>query len=453
MNESFIAINGQHYPLAKVDLALFEDREYGNEENPQRLPQLEAIVREGQLFVREGEPMHPTAANRVRDRLLNPSLRERGRGPARRDDRWLFDGLWPWGTIPMLGGQPKAGKTSLVIDLVAALTDPDRDFLGRFPSRPLEWVEQRRHNPTAYWGVTVINAETPPDAFEEALRRELTGHLGRLEEEHGGRCFVSDFVDVFHLEGLGGAGIFDLTDPDIFDAWMTRLVKCDDCEGADDRLPQVVIVDGLTAILAGAGKGPEAYGLWNAQFRRLLRALDVPNGLVVAHNTMQGGHLMGGVEAQAGSDGLWTYAAANPDNPTSPRHFSVRPRLGGVAVPRSRVDLTEEGRLVMTEGQRQTPQDRAGRPNSPAPASSTDEGEEAPAATPEEPSIEELIIELVATSETPPSSRDLRQVRGDSRSIDAARERLVESGALVRRPRQGRGGGHTYHLPDTVVSP
>lgn len=185
-------------------------------------------------------------------------------------------------------------------------------------------------------GLWFINAETPPLELEaEALR--LLGPFEDWEEE---------VVQIVHLEQLGGAQMFDLTDPNIYTMWRLRMTHCSACNGTDDRPPAVVIVDGVTAILLAAGKGVEHVGLWFAAFRRLMREIGTPNALAIGHNTLTGSHLMGGVPAMAGSDGLWNYSSDDVDDPFSARRFSVVPRLGGIPVAPIKVNRGEDGRLM-----------------------------------------------------------------------------------------------------------
>ncbi|MES1212414.1 MAG: AAA family ATPase, partial [Leifsonia sp.] len=40
------------------------------------------------------------------------------------EPRWVIPGLWRWGTIPLLTGQPKAGKTHFGTELATALVTP-----------------------------------------------------------------------------------------------------------------------------------------------------------------------------------------------------------------------------------------------------------------------------------------------------------------------------------------
>lgn len=263
------------------------------------------------------------------DHALTPDVGGWWKSQPEDDNRWTIPGLWPWGHLPLLSGQPKAGKTTAVVDLTASLLIPGRRFLNYFePSQLTEDDRQR--------GITLINAETPMRALVDEL-------MAATEDDPGAR----DWLDPIHLERAGGAGTFDLTNPSLFDSWAHKLTSCDHCDRSDDWTPAVVIVDGLTAILAAAGKGVEYYGLWYAQFRLLMNELRVPNALVVGHSTLAGSHSMGGTEALAGPDGLWSYVSDNVDNPQATRRFSVTPRLGGSVVPPLRVVRDGTGRLVV----------------------------------------------------------------------------------------------------------
>lgn len=293
-------------------------------------PTLVEIITEGSLRL-DGDRLAGVAASRVRARLLGkyehlPSsdgFRNRTSEPR----RFLIPGLWPWGHVPMLGGPPKAGKTTLVADLAASLLVPGRKFLGHFEASDL--TQDANHGSSGLW-VYLINAETPAQDFEDAV-----ADAGVIDDT---------WLSIDHLtEDFGGPTSFDLTRPEVYDLWLHRLVWCDDCNGSDFAPPSVLIVDGLTAIL---GSDTTRYGAWYAAFRRLTREAEIANALVTAHNGLRGGHLMQGVESMAQADGLWNFSTDNPDAPSPNRYFSVTPRIGGVAVPKSRVTF-EEGRLKM----------------------------------------------------------------------------------------------------------
>jgi len=313
-----------------TDITVTDWRSRRENASPEQQDRMDRWVVEGTLTDDSGKPLDPTTAKRVVARLLGtydhlPSpgaFRHRESGAR----RWLIPGLWPWGTVPMLGGNPKAGKTTLAADLTASLGVHGRRFLDFF--EPADLAMDERH-PRLY--VRFIRTEGPLIDLEDLLVA-------------AGVESAPDWLTIDHLDDFGGPGSFDLTEPENYEQWANYLTECEACDGTDDWSPSVLIVDGVTAILAVNGKGPEAYGLWFAQFRQLMKETDIPNALVVAHNTLAGGHLMGGVEAQAGADGLWNYWSSDPDNPHGPRWFSVLPREIGASIAKTRVRQVD-GRL------------------------------------------------------------------------------------------------------------
>ncbi len=415
----------------------------------EELERLTAAIREGVIFSENegGSPLQGVRLQRVRDRLLGtydglPGTSSLDSRRAREPKpRFLIETVWRHGTIPMLGGNAKAGKTSLVCDLCAALLLPERRFLDRFDVEPPAEEDGR-------W-VYLINAETESESLEDALREQ------GLDGEYGHDL---NSLSLDHLDEHGSPSVFDLTDPAKYALWAHRLSKCYDCDGTDDVAPDVVIVDGLTAILAAAGKGPEQYGLWFAAFKRLMRECDVPSALVVAHATMAGTHLLGGMESLAGPDGLWTYSASSPDNPGSARHFAVVPRLGGRAVPKTQVHLHDDGRLRLVKGSTKRAKPATTDPPRVQPIAEQSNGHKQPESDPEpiedvpERSITDELLAYVGLCNAQgygPSVRDLRvNVRGSNVLVDAARTALlkVEDGRLDERPRKGRGGGSSFWL-------
>lgn len=345
-----------------------------------------------------------------------PDLDGWWRGAVKDDTRWVIPDLWPWGHMPMLTGQPKAGKSSAVVDLTASLLMPGRKFLDHF--EPSNLTEDDRSR-----GIVLINAETPKDALIDEL-------MGATE----GDTTARQWLEPIHLEESGGAATFDLTEPSLFDEWVHRLVKCNDCDRTDDWSPSVVIVDGLTAILQAAGKGVEHYGLWYAKFRLLMTELRVPNALVVGHSTLTGNHSMGGTEALAGPDGLWVYASDNVDNPRASRRLSVTPRMGGAVVPPLRVELSEAGRPVVVK-------------SSPAKGDAEGVAKQDQSPDPQE-EAEAYVREVLAKA----GSTGMRktEITGSGRYAKPKREavdRMVARGELVSQP---EGQGFRYWLAEAV---
>jgi AAA domain len=409
----------------------YDNRESAEEkQQQQRLDFLLKMAKKGTITNRRGQQLEGPALDRMRVRLLGtydsiPGSQHLMSASPSSERRWLIPGLWPWGTIPMLGGNKGAGKTKLVTDLVIPLIVPGRKFLNRFevPEVPDKDFGS---------GLWLVNAETPTEDLDGALRPELDHRV----EGSGGSFWPAEFVHVEHLELLGGPQMFDLTDPKIYDLWFNRLIECSMCDGEDDQPPFVVIVDGLTAILGGS---TSRYGEWYAKFRLLMRSLDIPNALVVVHNTMAGGHPMGGVEAAAGADGVWTYSSDNPDDPFSKRRFSVRPRIGGVAIPPTQVTLDSDGRLTLKS--KQTKVDSPATPTE-SPSAETETTEAI------EPTAAELVLDYVQRCNANgygPTQRQVREnVAARDSEVDAATSELVENDKLEVRPRVGRGGGKSY---------
>lgn len=367
--------------------------------------QMREWASEAQVSLDDGTPVTGAALFRMRQRLVS---RRVARGlalgsplaKAKPPQRPLIPGLWQWGTIPTLGGPPKVGKTTFLANLTAALLVPGFRFLDHF--EPVELTDEERDS-----GVWFINAETPPVALEAEMK-------ALIPEEYRRR------LHVWHLETEGGAGTFDLTDPDLYDEWLLRLVECEDCDGSDDWGPLAVLADGMTAFLAGTGKTTAATGLWYAQFRRLMREVGTPNAIASGHNVMRGGHLMGGVEASAPGDGLWSYDLGKG----GARKFSVRPRLGGPAVPAMRVEM-HEGRLVAKAKAKQPAEPKA----------------------PAVPMRERVLAYVQGRNGegSGPSQRAVRDaVPGSHTAVDSALSDLVSEGVLVTKPREGRGGGVAY---------
>lgn len=375
----------------------------------------QVIVR-GTYVMPDGELMPEANVRRVRATLLGTyDSRPRMLDP-REDEpgRELISGLWRWGTVPMLGGPPKVGKSTLIAELIAALIIPGRRFLGYFDPVQLTPEERAR----AIW---LLNAENPPGELHEALL--AAGLQFDIDAapyyyaEGGGVLYVE------HLEDHGGASVFDLTVPENRDWWEYRFMQCP-CTGIDDSQPPlVVIADGVTAML---GSDTTRYGAWFGPFRDLLRALDVPNGLAVGHNGLAGKHLMNGVESMAGPDGLWTYTSPNADEPSAPRYFWTVPRLRAAAVPKGRVRIGEDGLLSYK----------------PKESPSTGLEEKEPESTDWE---QDVLTRLIAAGESGLMTTEVTGRGRVGQLRKKALDALAKAGRIVSR---AEGQGTRWHLSD-----
>jgi hypothetical protein len=327
------------------------------------------------------------------------------------EPRWVIPGLWRWGTIPMLSGQPKAGKSTLAVELTAALTTPGARFLDHFEPSEMSLDAE----------VWYINAETPIADFQELIYD--AGAYGEFLGDDDRRV-----LRVEHLEVMGGPSIFDLTVPANYDLWASHFIDCIECyDTGEFAAPSVVIVDGLTAILGGT---TDRYGQWYAKFRQLLRSVDVPNGLVIGHSTMTGTHSMGGTEALAGPDGLWTFTS----NSKGRRLFSVLPRMGGIPIPPTAIALGDDGRSRVA--------------GSASPAVGTTEAI-TDAGSPVIEPIANRVLGCVAARQADGKETRRADVRagvgGDFAKVDAALAQLLESGQVVIEKRKAPSGQTFNH--------
>lgn len=299
------------------------------------------VVENGVLVTPEGEELPPLIAKRVKARLLRAYADKPRPGLSTEEQgRWLVQDVWRWGHKPLLAGQPRAGKSTLVADLIGSLLVPGRRFLDYYPPVDLTDAERER-------GVWLINAENPEPELRTVL--ESVG-LEWWPDDRGdgsGRYFAEGespgWLMVDHLARLGGPQSFDLRMPEVYDMWASRIMdeSCATCDGRDEAPPFAVVADGLTAVL---GSDTTAYGAWMARFRDLMQELDIPNALVVAHSPMGGGEAMNGVESIAGADGSWKYQMSNVHDPGAHRTFSGSRRLIRGGIEGGRVTL-DGGRL------------------------------------------------------------------------------------------------------------
>ena len=347
-------------------------------------------------------------------------------GPA----RWLIPGAFRWGSILMLGGPPKAGKSTLGVNLLAAVMNGPWEgtkFLDYFD------VTSVTRSDLSHRDVWYINAENPPDALEEAM---LAVDLGPWLENDSDSGLI-----VEHLEYLGGAGSFDLTDQYNYEQWEYRIGT------NESEPPLLMILDGLTAVLGGS---TARYGEWFAKLRDLAKSLKIPNVLVIAHSTLEGSHLMGGVEAQAGSDGNWNLQRTK----NGTRIFSIDARMGGVSLGGLPVRLDPDGAM------------RAGA-NRPAAAASPSNlggiadhhGGAAPVQAANFPKrnlkveVLKAVMDFDAAGVQPSGSKIRNAVQGRHDDIDAALTALVDSGQIVKVKATGRSGGGGFVYRPVALAP
>ena len=372
----------------------------------------EQVAAEATFFAKDGTPLEGLALERVRhrmagtygDRLPPNRFYERREGEGE-EPLWLIPGLWLWGTIVMLIGQPFAGKSIVIADLMKALHVAGSKFLGKYGADLS--ADERYKGELLVW---LIDSENDPVMHKAELRA-----IG-IDPNGEATWPVTDY-----LVDQGDAQSFDLRDPATYAYWEFRFGQmCEECGGSDDFAPSVVVVDNITTILGGDTSG---YAEWYHAFTRLMRKIRCPNALVVTHSTLKGDHVMGGIEPNAGPRATWNYSMADPDNPFSQRYFSVMANMGAVSIPKAPVDLVD-GRPIM--GAARKP--RAAAHEADQPRVELDE-----------------VVDAFVVANPECSARNIREgVTGRGPDVDAARDRLVASGRIAKQPSGRQGGGYAY---------
>ncbi|PPF47057.1 hypothetical protein C5B85_01920 [Pseudoclavibacter sp. AY1F1] len=346
----------QHEWLGRLELSTREEvvkiaRQLERETDDESL--LIRMITEGRYFDApcddpDREEKSPAATRQIRALLLGTDTGLASVSPVapQGPPAWLIRDVWEAGTFPQLSGNSKAGKSEVCLDVIRTLVDPSHLFLGRFERGDINPLELE-------CGVVYLNMENPPNAIEEALKPL---EAVPFEFSDGTVGSARDLVTVYHLrETLGGPSAFDPRDPDKFEAWRRVLTGCDECDGEDNWGPFAVIADNGTAVLRALSENiQEHIGEWFEALRRLLAEIDTPQGIGVAHATMDGKNALGGTISSAASDGEWTYSRRGTSG-AAPRFFAISPRLGPVPpLPETRVTRDADGRLRLSGAPRST---------------------------------------------------------------------------------------------------
>lgn len=194
---------------------------------------------------------------------------------------WLLEGLQQYGTRALLAAQAKAGKTTMVANLIKALTDQPT-FLNRFINH--------------FDGtVTLIDNELD----ERMLRRWLKG-VGITHPER---------LHVIPLRGKLEA--FNIMDDEHRTRWANTL------RGTD-----YLILDCLRPALDGnhLDEHHDA-GRFLGAFDALLDEADIDSSLVVHHMGHGSTRARGDSRIQDWPDANWRLTRDNPDDPRSERNF------------------------------------------------------------------------------------------------------------------------------------
>ncbi|MFD4957395.1 AAA family ATPase [Microbacterium sp. NPDC058389] len=274
-------------PLSQADpddpLATWDDvaRREENYEHEQRVTERVAALRI------EREARARLAAESAAPTLTLPSLTRLDRFLSQPDEDAAFriECLMPTGGNVVLAAQYKAGKSTLVGNLLRSFADGD-DFLGRWTTAPVTRV-------------VLIDNELDP----RTLRRWLSAH-GIVRQE----C-----IEVLSLRG--SLSTFDILDPATRAAWAEKI------GGAD-----IIILDCLRPVLDALGldENHDA-GRFLVAFDSLRAEAGIAESVIVHHMGHNGERSRGDSRILDWPDATWRIVRES-DDPASPRYFSAMGR-------------------------------------------------------------------------------------------------------------------------------
>lgn len=224
------------------------------------------------------------------------------------DATYRVEGLWPSGGRVLLAAPYKAGKTTLVGNLLKCLLDGG-DFLDRFP------VEKVRK-------VVLIDTELP----RRTLRRWLRDH----------KITGTDQLTIVSLRGA--ASTFDILDPAVRAKWARQFAAAD-----------VIVLDCLRPIIDALGLSEDKdAGKVFVAFDALLAESGCDEGLIITHMGHQNERARGDSRQLDYPDALWNMV--RDDNGIS--FFSALGR--DVSVPEGALTYDPEARHLSFSGGNRT---------------------------------------------------------------------------------------------------
>jgi AAA domain-containing protein len=312
----------------------------------------------------------------LRDRLARPP------DPVRyRVDEWQ-----PAGGRALLAAQYKAGKTTLVENLVRSLVDGD-PFLDRYEVQPVDGT------------VAVVDFEMSPRQLDLWYRDQKIRNDDR----------------VLLVPMRGAAAGFDLLDPETLAGWAARL---------RDREVAYLVVDCLRPLMDTLGLDE------HREAGRLLVALDqllldggVGEALVVHHMGHTAERSRGDSRLRDWPDVEWRLVRQDPDDPASPRFVTAFGR--DVEVPESRLEYDPTGRRLAVAG------------------GSRKDAEQEAALVAVLRLLEEKPRQSANKIELALSGKDARE-KHPRKAVRQALEVGVRDGSVVAEP--GRYGGNEYSI-------
>ncbi|MFC7448672.1 AAA family ATPase [Rhodococcus daqingensis] len=198
------------------------------------------------------------------------------------DTKYRVDELFPVGGRIMLSAQFKAGKTTLVGNLIRSLVDGD-PFLGKFATEPVGQV-------------TLLDNELD--------QRTLRGWL----RDQG----IENVQAVKVLSMRGRVGSFNILDSDVRARWAEVLAGTN-----------FLVLDVLRPVLDAIGLDENRdAGRFLVAFDSLLAEAGIDEAAVIHHMGHSGERARGDSRLQDWPDALWRLVRQN-DEPNSARYFSA----------------------------------------------------------------------------------------------------------------------------------
>ncbi|MEQ1761098.1 MAG: AAA family ATPase [Vicinamibacterales bacterium] len=254
-----------------------------------------------ELDAEERAPLEAPDVATLRARLARP----------RTETAWRIARWQPAHSRTMLSAQFKAGKTTLVGNLLRSLVDGD-PFLSRDVVTPVKGC------------VALLDFEMGQTQLDDWLRAQ--------------RIRGDDRVLIIPLRGMASA--FDITLPDVRAQWVARFKQAQVGYLAVDCLRPI-----LDAI--GLDEHHEA-GKFLVHFDTLLREAHIPDALVVQHMGHTGERARGDSRLRDWPDVEWRLVREDEDDPSSARYLTAYGR--DVNVDESKLEYDDATRRLTIAG-------------------------------------------------------------------------------------------------------
>ena len=220
-------------------------------------------------------------------RLTLAELLERDLG----EEQYVVDQLWPEGGKVLFAAPPKAGKSTLVGNLIRCLADGGK-YLDRFDVAQVERV-------------ALVDTELSYRILQNWLRDQEIQNPDRVE--------------LYPL--IGQAGGFDLMSDAKLDAWAEALKDVD-----------VLFLDVLSPVFTAMGVDENTEtGPFLDRLTELKRKANIGALMVVHHTGHEGTRARGDSRLMGWSDANWVLRPVSPGQPDSVRLFHVTGRDAALA--------------------------------------------------------------------------------------------------------------------------